>query len=127
MEGHVVVQVEGPDRSVLGLLPVLGEAPDDLGAAGLVVEEGVEHLTAVAETFAVVDEEGVEGTDVTGRGEDERLSVIASGGSSVTFRARRGHQRERGRYGHEAERLSGRLREHCPTSMGTGGRGGDGH
>lgn len=71
VELDALAQVEGPDGALVVRVPLLGEAADELRAAGLVLQQRLEGLAGDAEGLTVGRQRRVEGTGVAGAAEHE--------------------------------------------------------
>src|SRR5690606_17703383 len=108
VELHPLAEVEGPHRALVVSGPALGEAADQFGAPRLVLEQGLERLPRHTEGLAVTGEGRVQGTRVTGAGEDEGVLVAVALVVVVPLTgAARGNQTDRDR-GRDRPSSSGR-------------------
>lgn len=78
VELHALAEVEGPDGALVVARPGLGETADQLGAARLMLEQGLERLARHTEGFTVAREGRVQRTRVTCTGEDEGVLLAAA-------------------------------------------------
>src|SRR5690606_8356731 len=98
VELHALAEVERPDGALVVAGPLLGEAADELAAARLVLEQGLEGLPGHADGFTVTGQGRVQGTRITGAGEAEGVLVATAFVVTVPVAgAARGDQTDRDR------------------------------